>query len=375
MINSALSVAYTRQNFSNFYQKAGFVLIPPDPLINDEEFPHTFLPSIGALRIQRLLQAENSVFAIIQDCFREWDLENVGDGKHLAFFEIGCTLGRGIASSQAIISNFYSFLINDIVMEREKLWATYFDGGSILNDYIPRDEFGYELMKKFGIEKNHLIGYHNRDTFSGISQNEEEVGYRLEIFYDRGKDFSCNNSMCLPLHRKKCNRFIEIGTIFLISFRKHKENLNFVPLPQEDWVIISACGLERIVFAKNSLPTIYDIDILSLIKKELTKTVNRLDKKNIFILSEYIRGFVFLIADGARTGGRGRKNVMRRFVRRILTAMENLKVADVSLLSPAFEVVLSYYRNSYKEMRQNKQEIMHSCNEVLLKEKALRDRR
>jgi len=346
-----MTIKEIREKFINYYQELEYILVPPSSLINDEEFPGTFLPSLGVTTIDKILNSdsESNAYSLVQNCFREIDMKNIGNGIHLLFFETVCTFAKNRNFALKIFTDYISF-IKEMGIRVENLSATFFDGGTISNDYIQKDEIGPELLKQVGLKSDALIRCQNKDGVI-FSKDRQRGGYRLEIFYNYN------------------GRHIEISTLFLICLEKRGNHYNF--LPENDWITISATGLERLALILGDLTTIHDIEILSSIKEKITKITNVDDYTKLNIISEYIRGFPFLVATGEKPGSHGRRRIMRKIVRIMLKELNNLQINDFALLIPVFETVINYYSDFYKDLTTKKEEIINKCYNILLNEKVL----
>lgn len=87
-----MKITQTAELFLSFYKSKGAELLKSSPLIHPL-FPMSFNMSAGLVQLDPLLRSKevfkNKKMAVVQKCFRHFDVSKVTDYSHLSFFEMG----------------------------------------------------------------------------------------------------------------------------------------------------------------------------------------------------------------------------------------------------------------------------------------------
>jgi alanyl-tRNA synthetase len=135
---------------------------------------------------------------------------------------------------------------------------------------------------------------------------------------------------------------------------------NYIPLPAKN--IDTGMGLERLAMVMQNKKNIFETDlylpIISKIKNQKSKI------KNKRIITDHIRGIVFLISDGVLPSNKEQGYILRRLIRRSIVHSKLLELPD-ELLKELAEIVIENYQEFYPELEQNRTKIL----EVISQEK------
>ncbi len=87
-----MAISKIANQFVTFYKLKGAEILPSSPLIHPL-FPMSFNMSTGLVQLDPLLRSKdiihNKKMAVVQKCFRQFDINKVADLAHLSFFEMG----------------------------------------------------------------------------------------------------------------------------------------------------------------------------------------------------------------------------------------------------------------------------------------------
>jgi alanyl-tRNA synthetase len=295
-----------------------------------------------------------------QKCFRAEDIEEVGDNRHITFFEMlgNWSLGSYFKTEQ--LTWFFEFLTQIVGLDPQKLYVTVFAGDESL--HIPKDvesaAVWKELFKSSGIEARDIyLGTKEQGSESGMQGGRifyydaqknwwsrsgvpakmppnELGGPDSEVFYDFGSEHNPQfGKYCHP--NCDCGRFLEIGNSVFMEYKK-LPNGSFEKLQQRN--VDFGGGLERISAAANNDPDIFKVDSLSLIVRKLEElsglNYGGSRQKSFRIIADHIRGAAFMIADGVEPANTDRGYFVRRLIRRAV------RQADVLGIKPGRLVFL-----------------------------------
>jgi alanyl-tRNA synthetase len=318
-----------------------------------------------------------------QKSFRAADIEEVGDNRHTTFFEMLGNWSLGDYFKKEQLPWFYEFLITEVGLDPQRLYATVFDGDPAIG--VPRDEEAIEALKKIfasagvsngfqaiGTEENgykvgmesgaRIFSYEAKKNWwsrSGVPANMPEGepgGPDSEVFYDFGTPHDTAwGPHCHP--NCDCGRFMEIGNSVFMEYVK-KEGV-FEKLAQQN--VDFGGGLERIVAAKNNDGDVFKSSSLAAIVGTLERMSGSsyADKAKIQafrIVADHMRGAVFMIADGVLPSNTEQGYFLRRLLRRSVRYADVLGVPAGELAS-IVAVVDAEYGEHYSEVREKKDDI------------------
>jgi len=145
--------------------------------------------------------------------------------------------------------------------------------------------------------------------------------------------------------------------MFLWSYRH--ENGTFDKLSQQN--VDTGMGLERTLTVLNGYDSVYDTDLFSNLKLKLEELSNMNYESNqasFRIIMDHIRSATFILGDyhGIKPANTGAGYVLRRLIRRAISHLKKLNVADS--LPQIAGVVIADYKDIYPELDFNKDFIL-----------------
>jgi alanyl-tRNA synthetase len=327
----------------------------------DPSIPMSFVMSAGLVQIEtslaNLSNRPNNQFVLVQNCFRHFDLETVGqDSTHLSFFEMPGAFTFGPNNKFETIQRMWFLATSILGIDRNRIWATYFKGGNILQNNLPEDMATREIWLGLGIPANRVVGLETNNYWiqgRGIENmpTPRKCGPNTELFFDRGIEKACGPD-CKPGCR--CERFVEFSNSLFISHEIDEQNTGLHPIsePFTETVI----GTERVAMILQDVPSVFDIDrYLSIIdtvhcsvrRTGLPESMRTVSEK---IVADYIKALYFLIADGAPPPGKnGRERIIKLLIRGVLTHQNILGICVPDFLFTLLDSITSNSSNGFDE--------------------------
>ncbi len=342
-----------RNKYLNFFKKHNHKVIPSAPLIPEND-PSVLFNTAGMQPLVPYLlgqkHPEGRRLTDYQKCIRTNDIEEVGDNRHLTYFEMLGNWSLGDYFKEESIAMSYEFLTKELEIPSEKLSVTCFGG----NELIGKDEESAAIWEKAGIPKERI--YFLKDNW-WIAGETGPCGSDTEIFYDTGKP-KCSPE-CNP--DCDCGKYVEIWNNVFMEFFKHEDG-TVTPLSQKN--VDTGLGLERVNMLLQGKETPFDTEIFEPIMsriKELQKIDNIYSRR---VVAEHLRSSMMIICDGGRPSNLDRGYVLRRLIRRMIRQMNKLQI-DLNELAELIDLNINVLKEMYPELEKNR-DIIKS---VILEEK------
>lgn len=306
--------------FQNFMLSKGYRVREREGLISPI-FPTTFTMSGGPDLAYKFWQGDKSLLGnqiVNQPCIRHWDIELTGDKKHLSFFNMFVADSIDGYSRQEVISHFYEFFVDYLHLDPSRFYASYFSGGNVKGTHFESDEEMKKIWLSLGIDPSKIIGFGNDYGIESFVANTIEPvgGPRAELFYDLRKNPTKIKSVEEFLKLDKEGEILEFCTHVLYNIGVRVEKINeeniFHFKKMEKRAVAAGFGPQRILTIIEEVNDVRDISILKGLRKCIKPTPPNL-KKETTIVTDHVRGLVFLINDGV-LDLKGRKNNSRRYI-------------------------------------------------------------
>ena len=343
-----------RNKYLDFFKRHGHAVIPSAPLIPEND-PSVLFTTAGMQPLVPYLlgekHPEGKRLTDYQKCVRTNDIDEVGDNRHLTFFEMLGNWSLGDYFKDESIAMSFEFLTKELGIPVEKLSVTCFAGD---ND-CPRDEVASNAWKKAGIPEDHIY-YYGKDDNWWIAGEEGPCGPDTEMFYDTGKP-ACGPD-CQP--SCDCGKYVEIWNNVFMEYFKDKNG--YRKLEQKN--VDTGLGLERMTMLLQGKETPFDTELFSPVMdklKELQK-VDIIESRRI--IAEHLRSSMMIIADGGRPSNLDRGYVLRRLIRRLIRHMNKLQI-NLDELVTLIDINVENLGKMYPELVKNKEII----KTVILEEK------
>ena len=341
-----------RNKYLEFFKKHGHAVIPSASLIPEND-PSVLFTTAGMQPLVPYLlgekHPEGTRLTDYQKCVRTNDIDEVGDNRHLTYFEMLGNWSLGDYFKEESIKMSFEFLTKELQIPVEKLSVTCFAG----DEDCPRDEVSAKVWKDAGILDGHIYFYGKDDNW-WIAGEEGPCGPDTEMFYDTGKP-ACGPD-CQP--SCDCGKYVEIWNNVFMEYYKDKNG--YSKLKQQN--VDTGLGLERMTMLLQGKETPFDTELfLPVMEKiqELQK-VDYIESRRI--IAEHLRSSMMIIADGGRPSNIDRGYVLRRLIRRMIRHMNKLQI-DLSELSNLIDINVNNLKEMYPELEQNREIIKNVINE------------
>ena len=343
-----------RNKYLNFFKSKKHSVIPSAPVIPEND-PSVLFTTAGMQPLVPYLLGQKhpsgTRLTDFQKCIRTNDIDEVGDNRHLTYFEMLGNWSLGDYFKEESIAMSYEFLTKELKIPAEKISVTCFAGD---ND-CEKDIVSYEAWKKAGIPDSRIYFYGKSDNW-WIAGEEGPCGPDTEMFYDTGKP-KCSKD-CQP--SCDCGKYVEIWNNVFMEFYKDKNG--YSKLKQKN--VDTGLGLERMAMLLQNKETPYEIEIFSPIMEKLEKLQNVENIESRRIVAEHLRSSIMIINDGGRPSNVDRGYILRRLLRRMTRHLNKLEI-DLNKLPEIIDVAIDSSKELYPELEKNRDNIKN----VIIEEK------
>ena len=360
------------ERFIEYYRSKGFLILESAPMVHPS-FPMTFNMSAGLLQLDPLLKGEEKItnpnMAVLQNCFRHFDLDKIGDPHHLSFFQMAGAFELVKFEPQSILKKIWHFLTEELSIDKNRVWATVFQGEEMHGHFFEKDEESLEFWHS-QLPKERTVLYGSDHNFWQQAGGFEDTGGvklcgpSTEVFYDLGEGVGCQERGCKP--GCPCGRFLEISNNLFIrhSFDAQKQELSLLEIPAVETVI----GAERVAAVIEGKTSVYE----TVYHAPLMKLVGDGEIKNVRVVCDHTKALLFLFSEGAPPPGRrngGRPRIVLKLVRGLLTKLILLQIDSSEILPKLMEAVVSTYPENPKleESKDEALEIIYEHEKVYRK--------
>lgn len=344
-----------RTKYLKYFEKHGHKIIPSAPLIPEND-PSVLFTTAGMQPLVPYLlgekHPEGKRITDYQKCLRTNDIDEVGDNRHLTFFEMLGNWSLGDYFKKESVQMSFEFLTKELGIPAEKLSVTCFAG----DEDAPRDEFTAQCWKDAGIPEERIYFYGKDDNW-WIAGEEGPCGPDTEMFYDTGKPACSEN--CQP--SCDCGKYVEIWNNVFMEYFKSKDG-TYTKLKQQN--VDTGLGLERMTMLLQGKETPFDTELFAPVMdrlKELSK-VDIIESRRI--VAEHLRASMMIIADGGRPSNIDRGYVLRKLIRRMARHLNKMQI-ELSELGNLIELNIDILKELYPELEKNKDTI----KQVIIEEK------
>ena len=312
-----------RQCFLDFFRLKGHKVIPSASMVVKND-PTLMFTNAGMNQFKNIFldnsPAKNKRIVNTQKCLRvsgkHNDLEEVGhDTYHHTMFEMLGNWSFGDYFKKDAISWAWEFLVNELGVDKDRLYATVFEGSK--DENIERDEEAFSYWKEF-LDENRIIFGNKKDNFWEMG-DIGPCGPCSEIHIDLRTDKERKARDGRELINKNHHQVIEIWNLVFIQFNR-KANGSLVPLPKKH--VDTGMGFERLCMVIQKKTSNYDTDLFLPILQEISKlckiNYGKFEKTDIAmrVVADHLRAISFAIADGQLPSNVKAGYVIRRILRR-----------------------------------------------------------
>ncbi len=359
-----------RSSYIQFFESKGHLYMPSASLIPAGD-PTLLFTSAGMVPFKPFFMGEqtppNRRLTSSQKSFRTTDIDEVGDHKHLTFFEMLGNFSIGDYFKNDAIAFAWELVTTQFKLPPENLYVTI---------YLDDDEAFGIWRDEIGVPVERIYRYGDSDNWWGPAGTEGPTGPCSEIHYDGGAAKGCGlmvppDELTAQFQREResgvsqnppgchpncdCERFVELwNLVFMQYYQDPQRNRTPLPAPSVD----TGMGLERAAAVLQDKPNVYETDIFwPIVEKtvELSGKPYGVDRETDYalrVVAEHARAASFLIGDGVVPGNEGRGYVLRRVIRRAIRYGRRLGLNGLFLTEVA-AVALERFRHVYRELEEN----------------------
>lgn len=349
-----------RSRFLTYFEKQGHTIIPSASLMPDNDPTLLFVNSGMYPLIPYLLgeaHPEGTRLTNSQKCVRTIDIEEVGDNRHLTFFEMLGFWSLGDYFKEDAIRWTWDFLTNTeygLGLEKERLYITCYEG----RGDIPRDEEAAKIWMEQGVPE-HRIYYLGKSNWWELPSKTSPAGPSTEIFYDVTGELGDMTPEEFDV-ADEAGTVVEIGNDVFMAFQKDgKGGVN--PLEQKN--VDVGWGFERLAMVVQQVETVFEIDIFQTILQKIEelsgKTYEGEDRHAMRIIADHMRTTTFMIGDpfGVEPSNVDQGYIVRRLIRRAIREGKRLGIED-SFTTQVAQVIVDEYKEAFSELGENQEKIM-----------------
>lgn len=345
-----------RNKYLDFFKRHGHAVIPSAPLIPEND-PSVLFTTAGMQSLVPYLlgekHPEGTRLTDFQKCLRTNDIDEVGDNRHLTYFEMLGNWSLGDYFKEESIAMSFEFLTKELGIPVEKLSVTCFAG----DKDCQRDEVTASCWKKAGIPEDRIY-YFGKDDNWWIAGEEGPCGPDTEMFYDTGKPKCSEN--CNP--SCGCGKYVEIWNNVFMEFFKTKDG-KYTKLKQHN--VDTGLGLERMTMLLQGKETPFDTELFKPVMDKLQELAGENDSiESRRIVAEHLRASMMIIQDGGLPSNVDRGYILRRLIRRMVRHLRKLQI-NLNELGELIDLNIDTLKEMYPELHQNSNKI----KSVIIEEK------
>jgi alanyl-tRNA synthetase len=372
-----------RRKFIDFFVKREHREIPSASLVPDND-PTTLFTSSGMQPLVPYLLGQSHPagkrLVNSQKSFRAQDIEEVGDNRHITFFEMLGNWSLGDYFKKEQLPWVFEFLTGELGLDPRRLYVSVFEGNSAVSKDTESAVIWKELFSKVGIdakEGERIFAYPASKNWWSRSGEPDKMppgepgGPDSEVFFDFGPELKLHDNS--PFAGQKCHincdcgRYMEIANSVFMQYVKQPDG-SLKELSQKN--VDFGGGLDRLAAVVAGTPDIFTTDlfgaIIRIIESQSGKKYgqNQEETRAMRIIGDHIKGAVMMMADGVLPSNKAQGYVLRRLIRRALLYGRSLGLAgDWKYVGGMVDPVAEIYREAYPEVTHKSPEIRQMLEE------------
>ncbi|MBN2480571.1 MAG: alanine--tRNA ligase [Bacteroidales bacterium] len=357
-----MNSATVRQKFLDFFRSRSHEIVPSAPMVMKDD-PTLMFTNAGMNQFKEIFLDNAPVqyarIANTQKCLRvsgkHNDLEEVGhDGYHHTMFEMLGNWSFGDYFKKEAIAWAWDFLVEEMNIPGERLYATVFEGN--IEDGLEMDRDSYSIWERY-LPKDHILKGSKKDNFWEMGDTGP-CGPCSEIHVDLRPDDERKRKEGRELVNAGNPRVIEIWNLVFIQYNRRTDG-GLVLLSKKH--IDTGMGFERLCMVVQHKNSNYDTDLFQPIIKEITAITGvgyGLSEKSdiaMRVIADHIRAISFAIADGLLPSNAKAGYVIRRILRRAVRYSFNFLGQESPILYKLVDAFISTLGKSFPELGAQRQ--------------------
>lgn len=255
-----------RRRFLEYFERNGHTILHSSPLLPAND-PTLLFTNAGMNQFKDVFlgleKREYTRAATAQKCIRAGgkhnDLDEVGrTARHHTFFEMLGNFSFGDYFKKEAIEYAWDFLVNELKLERSRLWFTVFEG----DDEVGPDDEARNVWQSVGAPPERILGFGRKDNFWQMGDTGP-CGPCSEIHYYMGDAPDDPEKNRADFVNGPGDTTIEIWNLVFMQYNRTQENdgrFRLTPLPAPS--VDTGMGLERIAAVMQGVKSNYETDLL-----------------------------------------------------------------------------------------------------------------
>ncbi len=355
-----------RQKYLEFFKSKGHTIIPSASLIPEND-PTVLFTTAGMHPLVPYLLGEKHPggkrVTSAQKCVRTGDIDEVGDNRHLTFFEMMGNWSFGDYFKKEAIAWSWEFLTSKtyLGLDPRLLAVSVFEGD---ND-APKDEESAKIWQSLGISENRIGYLPKKNNWWGPAGQTGPCGPDTEMFFWVGKTkFPPEDSN--PATDE--DSWLEIWNDVFMQYNKirttdHRlqttvDEYTFEPLKQKN--VDTGMGLERTLVVLNGYADVFQIDTLWPVIQKIQNISGReyIESADVTrsmrIIADHLRTATMIMGEGIAPSNLDQGYIVRRLIRRAVRHGRLLGM-HANFCSNISQEVINILSDVYSELEKNKE--------------------
>lgn len=255
-----------RRRFLEYFEKNGHKVVRSSPLLPAND-PTLLFINAGMNQFKDVFTGQEkrdyTRAVSSQKCIRAGgkhnDLDEVGKtARHHTFFEMLGNFSFGDYFKEDAIRFAWDFLVNELGLEKNRLWFSVFEG----DEEVGADIEAEELWIKAGAPKERVLRFGKKDNFWQMGDTGP-CGPCSEIHYYMGDDPDDPEKNHPKYVNGEGDTTMEIWNLVFMQFERSEDGsggFKLTPLPAPS--VDTGMGLERIAAVLQGVSTNYETDLI-----------------------------------------------------------------------------------------------------------------
>jgi alanyl-tRNA synthetase len=380
-----MTVNELRQKYLDFFQTKKHVVIPSASLIPEND-PSVLFTMAGMHPLVPYLLGEKhpqgTRLVDYQKCIRTGDIDDVGDNRHLTFFEMLGNWSLGDYFKKEAISWSFEFLTSKewLGLDPKRIFVSVFSGEGNIPADLESIELWKEQFQAVGInaevsvdgkwvdENTRIFALGKDDNWWGLATGGP-CGPCTEMFYDTKPE---NGLEIGRTHEQlvKDARFFEVWNDVFMEFNNNAGELTKLAQKNVD----TGMGLERTVTVLNGQKEVFEINEFEILFNKISELSSRQymeAQKEFRIISDHVRAATFILGDekGIEPSNVDQGYILRRLIRRAIRYGKQIGITELFTFKIA-EVVIEQMQDVFPELKKNREFIV---NQLIKEEEKFAD--
>ena len=353
-----MTINELREKYLKFFKERGHAIIPSASLIPEND-PSVLFTTAGMHPLVPYLLGEEhpsgTRLVNVQKCIRTGDIDEVGDGTHLTFFEMLGNWSLGDYFKEDAIRWSFEFLTSPewLNIPINRLAVSVFAG----DQNAPCDNESATIWKEVRIPEERIAYLDKSENWwPAGGKHPGPQGPDTEMFYWIG------NEAAPDKFDPKDSRWVEIWNDVFIQFNKTSGGELELLIKKN---VDTGMGLERLVAALQGKSSIFETDIFVPIIKKIEEvssaeyTPNKDLGRSMRIIADHLRASVFIIGDrfGVTPSNVDQGYVLRRLIRRSIRHGKMLHI-EHNFTKRVARVVIDLFEDTYPELKEREDIIL-----------------